>query len=67
MLGLERNQYHIKTPELIVNLLLSSMSSTTPRPYPVIVEMFIAPVVVLLLYVYRLILDRFVRKEGYHI
>jgi hypothetical protein len=59
--GLRRGEYHIRTPELLVNLLLSSMSSTTPRSYPLLLEMFLAPLVVALLAVYRKILDRFVQ------
>ena len=63
MAGLQRNEYHIKTPELVVNLLISSMSSTTPRSYPLFFEVLIAPLVVVLLTIYRCILDKFVRNE----
>lgn len=63
ILGLEREEYHIRTPEFIVNLLISSMSNITPRSYPLILEMFLAPIVVGLLDIYRRILDSFVTKE----
>ena len=60
--GLEKGEYHIKTPEVIVNLLLSSSSNITPKLYPLVIELFLAPVIVALLAIYRLILDGFVRR-----
>lgn len=61
--GLQRGQYHIKTPELGVNLLLSATSGTTPKLYLLPLEMCLAPFVVALLAIYRRILDSFVLKQ----
>ena len=61
--GLQQGQYHIKTPDLVVNLLISSMASTTPRSYPLLLEACWSPVVVIVLTIYRQILDSVVIRQ----
>ena len=62
--GMDGGGYHIKTPDLGSNILISStMSSLTPRMYPMVVEMLLAPVMPLATAIFRMLIDRIVRRE----
>lgn len=60
--GLERGQYHIKTTDLVVNLLLTSMSNITPSLYPLVLEVLLAPLLVIILAIYGKVVDGIVIK-----
>lgn len=60
--GVEKGQYHIHTSDFVVNVLLSSMSSTTPKLYPLPLELLMAPLLVLAQWAYRKVMDRIVSK-----
>ena len=60
--GLERENYHIKTPDPLINVLISSMASMSPRPYPLLLEVVFAPFAVLLQAIYMRLIDRIVLK-----
>lgn len=62
MKGFLKGQYSIKTPDFFSNLLITSMSNVTPRMYPLIVEMLIAPLIVVAQGVFRWLIDREVEK-----
>lgn len=61
--GLRSGAYHIKTSDFIVNMLISSTSNITPRCYPLILEVFLAPFGIILMGIYRLIVDGFVKRQ----
>ena len=64
MRGMDKGGYHIKTPDFGSNLLISStMSSLTPRMYPLIVELFLSPLAVLAVTAFRFLIDNIVRRE----
>ena len=62
--GMDSGKYHIPTPDLGSNMLISStMANVSPRMYPLLVEVLVAPVVVLVAAVFRVLIDNVVRKE----
>lgn len=61
--GLENGEYHIKTSDFLVNLLISSTSNITPKIYPGIFEACMAPAIVGILAVYRKIVDGYVIRQ----
>ena len=63
MAGITRGEYNIRTPDFFSNLLISgTMSSLTPRMFPIIIEMLLAPLTVLGAAAFRWLIDREVLK-----
>lgn len=61
--GLQKEQYHIKTPEFLMNVLISASANNTPRPYILLFEILLAPIVAIIFYVSGKLIDREVKKE----
>ena len=62
--GMDSGGYHIPTPDLGSNIMISStMSNVTPRMYPLIVEVIIGPFVPLVTAIFGYLVDRIVRRE----
>ena len=62
--GIERGHYHIASPDFGQNLLVTSSASLTPRIYPIVLECLIAPVVVLALRIFGVLIDNIVMREA---
>lgn len=60
--GLQRRAYHLPTPVLFHRLGLSLVAGITPRPLWLILEMLIAPILVLVAFVSQTQQDAVVRK-----
>lgn len=60
--GLQRGAYHLPTPDTLAQLGLSLIAGVTPRPLPLLLELLLAPVLVVIAAVYRGMQDGVVRK-----
>ena len=59
---LERGEYHLTTPDIGSNLLISSMTSLAPKSLPSVVGVLISPVVQIASSVVGALADRAARK-----
>ena len=63
MKGVASGKYNIRTPDFFSNILISgTMASLTPRMFPLILEVFLAPLTVVGSAVFRYLIDREVLK-----
>ena len=63
MKGIARGAYNISTPDFFSNILISgTMASLTPRMFPLVVEIFLAPLIVIGSTIFRFLIDREVMK-----
>ena len=60
--GLKRGAYHLPNPDFLHQLGLSLVAALTPRPQWLVVEVLLAPLLVIVAYVHGQIQDRVVRR-----
>lgn len=60
--GLRRGAYHLPNPDFVLRLLISQASGVTPKPLGWLLEMLIAPLLVIITVIARIMQDRIVRK-----
>ncbi len=46
MKGLVNRRYHLPSPDFMQNLLVTAMTGVTPRQFPLVLEMLVAPILV---------------------
>lgn len=62
--GAERGHYHIRGPDLGLNLLVASMAGFSPRMYNWVVEVVLAPVMALVARLGVALADRTVQRHA---
>lgn len=61
--GITQEAYNIRTPDFFSNVMISgTMSSLTPRMYPFLVELLLAPLAIIGTAIFRFLIDREVKK-----
>lgn len=60
--GLKRGAYHLPNPDFLQQLALSMVAACTPRPQWLLVEVVLAPILVVVGYVLGRVQDRVVRR-----
>jgi short-subunit dehydrogenase len=60
--SLEKGRYHLSSPDLGQNLLVAAMAGLSPHPLPLIIELFLAPVLAVAMRVFGMIIDRASRR-----
>lgn len=63
MRGIKRGGYHLPTPDLGQSFIVWAQAGFTPRPFSLLVEAVLAPLVVVILRVFGWGWDRIVRKH----
>ena len=62
--SLEKGRYHLASPDVGQNLLVSAMAGLSPHPLPCIIEFLIAPIVAIALSIFGAIIDRAARRAN---
>ena len=62
--SLQRGRYHLASPDVGQNLLVSAMAGLSPHPLPSILECLIAPIVAVALRIFGTIIDRAARRAN---
>jgi hypothetical protein len=62
--GVERGEYHLPSPDFGQNLMVTTSAALTPRRYHLLLEMLMAPFVVLALRVFGWLTDRAATNAG---
>jgi len=60
--GVQNGSYHLRGPDIGLNVMISHMAGYSPRMYNVVVELLLAPLMVLFARLVVPVADRVVRK-----
>ena len=64
MRGMERRAYHLPGPDLGQNLMVAASAGLSPHMYNGLLEVLLAPIIVIVLRVFGGIVDRAVRQHA---
>ena len=62
--GIEAGAYHLPSPDFGHNVMVAASAGLTPRRYPIALECVVAPIVVVALRVFGLLVDSAVVKAA---